>query len=209
MIGSPGGFNAVCNRLSEQHLRTRPLRRRRRFRPASAIAALLALLVWLVADRAGRLHPGSPPPGRLAVDPESRANAACPVLRVVDGDTLRVRYQGCDEPVRLLRVNTPERGRPGYADASATLRSLAAGRSVVLRFEQDGVEERDAYGRLLAYVYVGDACLNIELVRLGWSRFWTRYGKGRLAGQFEQAEREARENQRGQWRGDRWGDDGR
>jgi len=36
-------------------------------------------------------------------------------------------------------------------------------------------------------------------VRPGWSTFWTRYGRGRLADQFEAAEAEAREAKRGLW----------
>jgi len=37
------------------------------------------------------------------------------------------------------------------------------------------------------------------MVRLGWSKFWTRYGRGRLAEQFEAAKQEAREAKRGLW----------
>ena len=104
------------------------------------------------------------------------------VTRVVDGDTIRVLYRGTDESVRLLRIDTPERGQPGFEEATAALRRLVGGREVVLEFETPGVEERDRYGRLLAYV---------EMVRLGHSRFWTEYGRGRYACDFEAAEREA------------------
>jgi len=49
-------------------------------------------------------------------------------------------------------------------------------------------------------VFVGDLKINIEMVRLGWPPYWKKYGKGRLADQFEQAEREARAEKRGRWR---------
>ena len=132
------------------------------------------------------------------------------VTRVVDGDTIRVLYRGTDESVRLLRIDTPERGQPGFEEATAALRRLVGGREVVLEFETPGVEERDRYGRLLAYVFpvVGDTAavarlstgrlggtdsmnVNVEMVRLGHSRFWTEYGRGRYACDFEAAEREA------------------
>ena len=68
-----------------------------------------------------------------------------------------------------------------------------------LEFEKPGVEKRDGFGRLLAYVVAGGVNVNLELVRLGWSPYYTKYGKGRLRGEFEDAEREARAAQRGLW----------
>lgn len=46
-----------------------------------------------------------------------------------------------------------------------------------------------------------DLCVNVELVRLGWSAYVTKYGRGRLAEQFEAAEKEARAAKRGLWGG--------
>ena len=39
------------------------------------------------------------------------------------------------------------------------------------------------------------------MVRPGRSPFWTKYGEGRYADEFREAEREAREAGRGLWRG--------
>ena len=79
------------------------------------------------------------------------------VVRVVDGDTLVV---DGDERVRLIGIDTPESVKPDTPvqcfarEASAEMKRLVEGRRV--RLELD-VEERDRYGRLLAYVYRGDA----------------------------------------------------
>lgn len=127
------------------------------------------------------------------------AGESCAVLSVTDGDTIRVSCGGAETRVRLLRINTPERGQPGAHQATEALRELVGGRAVSLEFETPGKEERDAYGRLLAYVFVQQTNVNVEMVRLGWSRFWTRYGEGRLADAFRQAERQAREAKRGIW----------
>ena len=56
-----------------------------------------------------------------------------PVVRITDGDTIRVMYEGREEPVRLLRINTPERGRPGYQESTEALRGMVEGRRVIVR----------------------------------------------------------------------------
>src|SRR5262245_50751171 len=74
-----------------------------------------------------------------------------PVVRVVDGDTIDVRVAGGTERVRVLGIDTPERGAC-YADrASAETARLALDRRVVLRGDRTQAR-RDRYGRLLAYV---------------------------------------------------------
>ena len=79
------------------------------------------------------------------IRPGSRSLAvvdAWPVVQVVDGDTIRVRYEGQDEPVRLLCIDTPERGEPGFKEATEAMRGLVEGREVVLEFERPGEPER-------------------------------------------------------------------
>ena len=80
------------------------------------------------------------------------------------------------------------------------LKNLVGGRKVRLEFEILGKLERGGYGRILAYVFVDDVTVNIEMVRLGWSRFWTKYAEGKYADEFQEAEREARESKRGLWK---------
>lgn len=68
------------------------------------------------------------------------------VTYVVDGDTLdvdRVR-------VRVLGIDTPERGQCGYAEAKARLRALVGGRRVTVVPAKGPA--RDRYGRELGYV---------------------------------------------------------
>ncbi len=102
------------------------------------------------------------------------------------------------ERVRLLRINTPERGQPGYKEAKTELDLLMSGRTARVEFEQDK-PQRDKYGRLLVYVYAGETFVNLEMVRRGWSKHETRFGTGKYKAQFEQAEAEARQHRRGLW----------
>jgi micrococcal nuclease len=104
------------------------------------------------------------------------AAATAPVVRVVDGDTLEARIGGKDEDVRLIGVDTPETVKPGTPvqcygpQASHFTHGLLEGRTVRLVF---GVERRDVYGRLLAYVHLGDRFFNAMLVRRGLARTLT------------------------------------
>jgi micrococcal nuclease len=125
------------------------------------------------------------------------------LVRVVDGDTIEVRYRGRIEPVRLLRINTPERGEPGYQEATRALKSIVDRGYLILVFE-DEREARDRHGRLLAYVMSLGMNINVEMVRKGWSRFWTKYGRGRFAAAFESAELEAQKKRVGLWTAEGW-----
>ena len=73
------------------------------------------------------------------------------VVRVVDGDTLDVQVNGHVERVRLLEVDTPERGCPLFETSTVFVRERVAGKQVALRFPS-GTPEWDVYGRLLAEV---------------------------------------------------------
>ncbi len=125
------------------------------------------------------------------------------VIRVVDGDTIQVRIGARLEKIRYIGVNTPEvhhptKGQePGGREASEVNRQLVAGKQV--RLELD-VRERDRYGRVLAYVWVGDLMINAELVRLGYAQVMTIPPNVRYQRMFIRLQREAREAGRGLWR---------
>lgn len=124
------------------------------------------------------------------------------VVSVVDGDTIRVRLSDRTEAVRYIGINTPElrhptRGRdPGAQEAAEANAALVQGEHV--RLELD-VQERDRYGRLLAYVYVGETMINAELVRRGFAQVMTVPPNVRHQALFVRLQREAREHGRGLW----------
>jgi len=43
------------------------------------------------------------------------------------------------------------------------------------------VRNKIFYGQILAYIWVDDMNVNVDMVRLGWSRFWIKYGNGKYA----------------------------
>src|SRR4051812_26925844 len=145
---------------------------------------------------------------RSLLDDDERAPGArseATVVRVVDGDTIQVRLaRGAIERVRYIGVDTPESVKPNtpvqcFAKAaSAFNRRLVAGRKVTLVRD---VEERDRYGRLLAYVYrrPDGLFVNEELVRRGYARPLTIPPDVRFSAQFVRLADEARRAARGLW----------
>lgn len=125
------------------------------------------------------------------------------VVKVVDGDTIHVRIGNRVEQVRYIGINTPElhhprKGEePGGREAGLKNGELVAHTRV--RLELD-VQSRDRYGRLLAYVWVGDVMVNAELVRLGYAQVMTVPPNVRYQALFLKLQREAREAARGLWR---------
>lgn len=129
--------------------------------------ALLAILIYLLLSGRGGDGEGTGD----AIQPGATIDAR--VVRVVDGDTIEVAIGGAVEDVRYIGVDTPETVKPGEPvqcygpQASAFNHELVDGQTVRLEFDR---ELRDAYGRLLAYVYVGDRLVNEELVAGGYAR---------------------------------------
>lgn len=74
------------------------------------------------------------------------------VLRIIDGDTFKVRYDGDITSVRILDINAPERGDPRAEAATEELRRRIAGRTVHLDFA--AARRRDNFGRLLCRVII-------------------------------------------------------
>lgn len=128
------------------------------------------------------------------------------VEEVVDGDTIRVRQNGQSETVRLIGIDTPETHDPrkpvqcfGLA-AAAYSKQLLQGSSV--RLEPDPEDsDRDKYQRLLRYVYLPDGTLvNAQLIRVGYAFAYVIFPYTKLDA-FKQLEAEARDQNRGLWRG--------
>ena len=77
-----------------------------------------------------------------------------PIVRVIDGDTIVVRYREVEEKVRYRDVDTPERGQPGYDEARRFNQELLVGGMARLEINYTEGNGRDSFGRLLAYVYI-------------------------------------------------------
>ena len=126
------------------------------------------------------------------------------VTKVVDGDTIVVND---NLTVRLIGIDTPETVDPRRPigcfgkEASNKAKELLSGKVVFL---QKDVSETDKYKRLLRYIFLplssGQTLfVNDYLVREGYAKVLTFPPDVKYNEQFRQAEREARENNRGLW----------
>ena len=135
----------------------------------------------------------------------AKPTGAAVVTKVVDGDTLRVRLNGGNEPVRLIGVDTPESVKPGTPvecfakEASGHLASLVPPGTEV-RLVRD-IEARDRFGRLLAYVYRARDGLfvNLALAKDGFAAPLTIPPNVAHAEQFAAAAGQARRAGLGLW----------
>ena len=129
------------------------------------------------------------------------------VVRIVDGDTVKVRL-GNRRPVtvRYIGVDTPESVKPGEpVECFGSLASefndrLVTGKRVRLRI---GRERTDRFGRTLAYVYLLEGqhrFVNAELIRRGYARTLEIPPNTDFADRFDRLERRARDQRRGLWK---------
>jgi micrococcal nuclease len=118
------------------------------------------------------------------------------VTKIVDGDTVII--EGGDS-VRLLGMDTDERGYPCYSEASKRLEGLILGKEVYL--EHEG-EDKDQYGRLLRYIFLDDENINLIMVKEGLAVARFDADNTRYKDDFVSAEKYAMENGIGcKWRG--------
>ena len=124
---------------------------------------------------------------------------------VVDGDTLDVGVPDgtkAQTRIRLWGVDTPETAKsPGGEryfgpEASAFTKSLV--RDEPVRLELVAADTRGKYGRLLAYVFVGDVMLNEALLEQGYAYADRRFAHPRRE-RFIQLEKRAQKQKVGLW----------
>ncbi len=142
----------------------------------------------------------------LTSDTEIKENTIpATVDRVVDGDTLKVtledRYRV--ETIRLLLVDTPETKHPSKPiqpygpEASQFAKEKLEGKEIGVEID---VSERDKYGRLLAYVWLGDQMFNEMLLEEGLARVAYIYQPNvKYVDTFQEIQRKAQEEGKGIW----------
>ena len=125
------------------------------------------------------------------------------VTRVVDGDTFVINYNGEDEKVRLIGVDTPESVHPDEdkntefgVSVSNFSKEMLLGKQIQIEFD---VSQRDKYGRLLAYVYIDGQMYNKILLEKGYAKVATYPPNVKYVDDFTSIQKEARENKVGLW----------
>ena len=124
------------------------------------------------------------------------------ILKVVDGDTVRVSIAGEKKPVRvrLYGIDAPKKNQPAGPESSEALaRLLPVGSAVSL-----DVVNRDNYGRLVAIITrQGEhESANARQVSDGWAWYWSRYCKRPLCDDWKGSAEAAKAAGLGLWGGD-------
>lgn len=125
------------------------------------------------------------------------------VTRVVDGDTVILNIGGQEERVRLIGIDTPESVHPDQEKnveygkiASDFTRSSLEGKKVKMELD---VQERDQYGRILAYLYLDGQMFNKILLEEGHAKVSTYPPNVKYVDDFTALQQKAREEKKGVW----------
>ena len=98
------------------------------------------------------------------------------VVKVIDGDTIRVRFpSGKREVVRVVGIDTPEvygGNECGGKEASAALKSVLKPRTVVNLASDPTQADRDRYRRILRYVAWKGHDMGEAMVRAGLAKVY-------------------------------------
>lgn len=155
-------------------------------------AELKTLSPWRTAP--GSSHKYTP---RTVKRQAQAMNGLCEYVH--DGDTLSFIPDGDGRElrVRLHGVDAPEKGQAFADEARQWLRSQAQGKQIRLL-----VKDIDQYGRYVARVYVGESCMNSEILRLGFAMRYDKYCDPVQDADLASAEATARDARRGLWADD-------
>lgn len=125
-------------------------------------------------------------------------------VATIDGDTIRVMYEGEERKVRYLLIDTPEMNEPKndnepFAE-EAMKRNDEILKSGKLEIEFDVGDREDKYDRLLAYLYVDGKSVQQQLLEEGLARVAYLYEPNiRDEAIFKEAEKKAKEQEIGVW----------
>lgn len=119
------------------------------------------------------------------------------VVKVLDGDSIRVKRAGKVYEIRLYGIDTPEYKQPFGKKAGQMTRRMLLHKSVAVQ-----PVDVDHYGRIVALVSRNGRLVNQELVRQGAAWLYPRYCRRQpLCRELRKEEQEAREQHLGLWAG--------
>lgn len=137
----------------------------------------------------------------------SSSSALIPVdvVSVIDGDTIKIDFEGKTQTVRYLLVDTPETNHPTIgkqplgAEATAENKRIIDSGEVSIEFDEGG--RYDDYDRLLAYIYVDGESVQEQMLASGLARVAYIYPPNtRYVEEFKEVEEQAKDKEIGIWK---------
>ena len=126
------------------------------------------------------------------------------LVKTIDGDTIKIKYEGKEQNVRYLLVDTPETNHPQLGKQpfgqQAKEKNQELMNSGQLEIEFDIGERIDKYGRLLAYIYIDGESVQEKLIEEGLARVGYVYPPNtKHLDQYEKAQERAKKAGLGIW----------
>jgi endonuclease YncB( thermonuclease family) len=115
------------------------------------------------------------------------------VVEIIDGDTFKLSDSSI---VRLIGVDTPEKGQPFYDDAVALAESLLINNQIKLIYDQ---RQFDNYNRVLAYVRFDSIIYNELILERGFANVYLFSENTKWRKRLISAQKQARINEIGIW----------
>jgi len=112
-------------------------------------------------------------------------NFTAEVVKVHDGDTIRVKWQerDFDFPVRFGDTAAPELNEAGGKDAQQWLENRILGKVVDIEIDPNNRVEK--WGRLLGKVFEGGSDVGEEEITQGLAVHWAQRKEGKITGEIK------------------------
>ncbi len=124
------------------------------------------------------------------------------LVNCIDGDTAKINYNGDIVNLRFLAINTKEIGKneePYGREASIyTCNMLKNAKKIELEFDKSS-DKYDKYGRVLAWIFIDNELLQLNLVKNGYAEVKYIYGDYKYLSILKEAEGHARVKGLGIW----------
>lgn len=144
---------------------------------------------------------------------EAATGESFQITDVIDGDTVKghfIKAAAATETVRLIGINAPETGGPYRTkecfgeEAKVHLQEVLSNKTVTLTADSTQLD-RDKYGRLLRYVFLGDVNINEQMIADGFAHEYTYQVPYQYQKTFRAAQDAARTARKGLWESGRCG----
>ncbi len=108
------------------------------------------------------------------VEPSRSGLIPVELVKTIDGDTIKIIYEGKEQNVRYLLIDTPETNHPRLGKQPFGEKAKERNRELMnsgkLEIEFDVGQRVDKYGRLLAYIYINGESVQEKLLAEGLAR---------------------------------------
>lgn len=131
--------------------------------------------------------------------PQTPESVFVRVVRVIDGDTIKIIEKDTEHNVRLIGIDAPEMSDCGGTQSRSILENLLKGKEILL--EADPTQgNTDKYDRLLRYVFTNDNInINEQMIKRGEAREYTYDKPYKYVDLFISAENTAKDENLGIW----------